>query len=97
MCFLFLLLFCIIKINIYFSLIYIYLFGCKFEVWRKKTHLILFQVGFFFNIYKFYFFLFFTLYLVLYIHPPTIHSDLNNLNTFTKETGSPHVKLVLIR
>ncbi len=44
--------------------LYIYIFGCKFEVWRKKTHLILFQVGFFFNIYKFYFFLFFTLYLV---------------------------------
>ncbi len=45
--------------------LYIYfLFECKFEVWRKKTHLILFQVGFFFNIYKFYFFLFFTLYLV---------------------------------
>jgi len=34
---------------------------------------------------------------MLYIHPPTILSDLNNLNTFTKETGSPHVKLVLIR
>jgi hypothetical protein len=43
---------------------YILLFECKFEVWRKKTHLILFQVGFFFNIYKFYFFLFFTFYLV---------------------------------
>ncbi len=48
----------------FFSFLYIYLFGCKFEVWRKKTHLILFQVGFFFNIYKFYFFLFFTFYLV---------------------------------
>jgi hypothetical protein len=60
-----LLLFCIIKIKCFFFIyIYIYLFGCKFEVWRKKTHLILFQVGFFFNIYKFYFFLFFTLYLV---------------------------------
>jgi len=42
----------------------IFLFGCKFEVWRKKRHVILFQVGFFFNIYKFYFLFIFTLYLV---------------------------------
>ncbi len=40
-----------------FSLFYIFLFGCKFEVWRKKRHLIFFfQVGFF---------LFFTLYFLL--------------------------------
>ncbi len=53
------------KNKVFLFHLYIYfLFGCKFEVWRKKTHLILFQVGFFFNIYKFYFFLFFTLYLV---------------------------------
>jgi hypothetical protein len=63
MCFLFLLFF-YNKNKVFFSLLYIYIFGCKFEVWRKKTHLILFQVRFFFNIYKFYFFLFFTLYLV---------------------------------
>jgi hypothetical protein len=47
-----------------FLFLYIFLFGCKFEIWRKKTRFILFQVGFFFNIYKFYFFLFSTLYLV---------------------------------
>jgi hypothetical protein len=64
MCLLLLLLFCIIKIKCFFSLLYIFLFGCKFEVCRKKTHLILFQVRFFFNIYKFHFFLYFTLYLV---------------------------------
>ncbi len=59
-----LLLFCIIKIKCFFFIFIYILFGCKFEVWRKKTHLILFQVGFFFNIYKFYFFLFCTLYFV---------------------------------
>jgi hypothetical protein len=53
-----------IKIKCFFFIFLFLFFGCKFEVWRKKTHLILFQVGFFFNIYKFYFFLFFTLYLV---------------------------------
>ncbi len=26
-----------------------FLFGCKFEVWRKETHLILFQVGLLFD------------------------------------------------
>ncbi len=31
------------------------LFGCKFEVWRKKTHLILFQIRFFFIIISFIF------------------------------------------
>jgi hypothetical protein len=51
------------KVFLFHFYIYIYL-DAKFEVWRKKTHLILFQVGFFFNIYKFYFFLLFTLYLV---------------------------------
>jgi hypothetical protein len=35
--------------------LYFCLFGCKFEVWRKKTHLILFQVGFFFIIISFIF------------------------------------------
>jgi hypothetical protein len=25
---------------IFIIVFYIYLFGCKFEVWRKKTHLI---------------------------------------------------------
>jgi hypothetical protein len=48
MCFLFL--FCV-----YFSLLYFCLFGCKFEVWRKNTHLILFQVRFFFIIISFIF------------------------------------------
>jgi hypothetical protein len=45
MCFLFL-------FYVYFSLLYFCLFECKFEVWRKKTHLILFQVRFFFIIIK---------------------------------------------
>jgi hypothetical protein len=31
------------------------------------------------------------------VNTKTIHSNLNSLNTFTKETGSPNVKLVLIR
>ncbi len=53
MCFLLLLLFCIIKIKCFFSLLYFRLFGCKFEVWRKEIHLILFQVGFFFIIISF--------------------------------------------
>ncbi len=46
---------------VFFSFLYFCLFGCKFEVWRKKTHLILFQVGFFFIIISFIFsyFLFF--------------------------------------
>jgi len=35
--------------------LYFCLFGCKFEIWRKKTHLILFQVGFFFIIISFIF------------------------------------------
>ncbi len=33
-----------------FHFLYFCLFGCKFEVWRKKIHFILFQVGFFFII-----------------------------------------------
>ncbi len=41
--------------SVSFSLLYFCLFGFKFEVWRKKTHLILFQVGFFFNIISFIF------------------------------------------
>jgi hypothetical protein len=50
MCFLFL--FCI-----YFSLLDFCLFGCKFEVWRKKTpHS--FSSKVFLHYYKFYFFLF---------------------------------------
>jgi hypothetical protein len=53
MCFLFLLLFYIIKIKCFF---FIFIFGCKFEVWRKKTHLIIFQVGFFFIIINFIYF-----------------------------------------
>jgi hypothetical protein len=40
------------KKNVSFSLLYFCLFGCKFEVWRKKTHLILFQVGFSFIIFS---------------------------------------------
>jgi hypothetical protein len=51
MCFLFLLLFYIIKIKCFF-------FTCKFEIWRKKIHLILFQVGFFFIIISFIFLIF---------------------------------------
>jgi len=35
--------------------LYFCLFGCKFEVWRKKTHRIHFQVGFFFIIISFIF------------------------------------------
>jgi hypothetical protein len=41
--------------SVSFSLLYFFLFECKFEVWRKKTHLILFQVGFFFIIISFIF------------------------------------------
>ncbi len=36
-------------------------------------------------------------YCVHTVNTKTIRSNLNSLNTFTKETGSPHVKLVLIR
>ncbi len=36
-------------------------------------------------------------YCVHTLNTKTIHSNLNSLNTFTKETGSPDVKLVLIR
>jgi hypothetical protein len=39
---------------VFFLLLYFCLFGCKFEVWRKKTHLVL-QVGFFFIIISFIF------------------------------------------
>jgi len=39
--------------SVSFSFLYFCLFGCKFEVWRKKTHLIFFQVGFFFIIINF--------------------------------------------
>jgi hypothetical protein len=39
----------------FFSFLYFCLFGCKFEVWKKKIHLILFQVGFFFIIISFIF------------------------------------------
>jgi hypothetical protein len=51
------------KKSVSFSLLYFCLFGCKFEVWRKKTpHS--FSGRVFLHYYKFYFFLFFTLYLV---------------------------------
>jgi hypothetical protein len=49
-----------------FSLLYFCLFGCKFEVWRKKTHLILFQAGFFFIIISFIFSYF--LFLIWFLH-----------------------------
>ncbi len=42
------------------------LFGCKFEVWRKKTHLILFQARFFFIIISFIFSYF--LFLIWFFH-----------------------------
>jgi hypothetical protein len=31
------------------------------------------------------------------LNTKTIHSNLKSLNTFTKETGSPNVKLILLR
>jgi len=49
------------KVFIFHFYIFVY-FGCKFEVWRKKTHLILFQVRFFFIIISFIFFIFYFLF-----------------------------------
>jgi hypothetical protein len=60
MCFLFLLLLCIIKIKCFFFHFCIFcLFGCKFEVWRKKTTPHSFSSRVFLHYYKFYFFLIF--------------------------------------
>ena len=66
MCFLLILLFCIIKIKCFFFTFIFCLYGCKFEVWRKKTHLILFQAGFFFIIISFIFSYF--LLLIWFLH-----------------------------
>jgi hypothetical protein len=38
-----------------------------------------------------------SIYCVHTVNTKKIHSNLNSLNTFTKETGSPNMKLVLIR